>query len=117
MWVWTLGVEGPTLCKKHSEMHVDCISSAIWLRRSRQFEIILNAGHCGHTSELIRLTEIQEWIFLQNKGGGATSEDMDMGSTFTSNRAYIGKPTCALTAGEMCANNYTLETSATFLLL
>lgn len=66
VWVWTLGVEGPTLCKKHSEMHVDCISSAIWLRRPRQFEIILNAGHRGHTSELIRLTEIQEWIFLQN---------------------------------------------------
>ena len=47
-------------------MHVDCISSTIWLRRPHQFEIILNAGHRGHTSELIRLTEIQEWIFLQN---------------------------------------------------
>ena len=52
VWVWTFGVEDPTLCNKHSEMHVDCISSAIWLRRPHQFEIILNAGHRGHTSEL-----------------------------------------------------------------
>ena len=72
VWVWTLGVEDPTLCKKHSEMHVDCISSAIWLQQPRQFEIILNAGHRGHTSELCNMIDRNSRMdFLQIIGWGA----------------------------------------------
>ena len=41
--------------------------------------------------------------------GEPMNENMDMESTFSNNRAYIGKPTCVLTEGEMCADKHALE--------
>ena len=49
-------------------------------------------------------------VFLQSiRLREPTNEGMDMGSTIINNRAYIGKPTCALTEGEMCVDKHALE--------